>query len=468
MHSVGIDKFLESSLYKIMINKHGDILGMTNALKGLTNQDNEPKHISDLFDVDLLEKIELHLMDRDFQRGHLQNGLTGKLLLKKKTFASCYIIYQPQSERAIITIKTSEQKREFFKVYENAFQEADIPMGIFNEWGLFVSVNDRFKKLDFYRDTGLLHLKTFLKALHHENEFCIATHIRNTRKNGLTQSRWAYHGKNQTCYYNITTQLDQATDLFVIKLIDVTEEENLLRLLAHSDQLSTTGEIAASVAHEIRNPMTTLQGFLQLLEHEVEGNAQKYVMIIQEEVKRMNDILNEMLSLSKPSTDVMSLFSLDSLVDEVLLLLRPKALLDQINLVYENFIEEPLLIKGNPNRIKQIFVNLIKNSMEAMDSSGTLTVNLYEGDAKTVDVMIADTGTGMSPEILETIFLPFVTLKEGGTGLGLPFVKKTVNEYGGNISVKSEVGKGTEFLISFPRAILASESEIEDKIVSFS
>lgn len=456
MHTMDINKFLESSLYKMMINKDGDILGMTKTLKVLTNEDSMPKHISDIFDADLLEQVELQLKDKDVQHGYVKKGLSGQLILKKKIFVSCYIIYQPQSERAIITIKNLEQKRDFIKVYENAFNEANVPMAIINEWGLFVAVNRQFKEFAISRNTNFVDFETFLEAFHHEKEFCFATLLRNTRKTGFTQTRWAYHGKNQTCFYNIITQLDQDTDTFIVKLLDVTEEEHLLRLLAHSDQLSTTGEIAASVAHEIRNPMTTLQGFLQLLEYEVEGNAQKYVTIIQEEVKRMNEILNEMLSLSKPSTDVMSYFSLASLVDEVLVLLRPKALLDQINLINENLTEDQVLINGNPNRMKQIIVNLVKNSMEAMEPNDTLSISVYESDPHNVDVMIADTGVGMSKEIMENIFVPFVTTKEGGTGLGLPFVKKTVNEYGGSISVKSELGKGTEFHLSFPRAVCSS------------
>ncbi|WP_301108151.1 ATP-binding protein [Sporosarcina sp.] len=455
MQTVDSDQFLESSSYKIMVNKNGDILGMTKAMKCLMDHDNEPKHISDLFDTDLLGQVELQLKDRDFQGGYVKNGLTGHLL-QKNICASCYIIYQPQSERAIITIKITKNKNDFFKVYENAFNEANIPMAIINEMGLFVTVNREFKELAFSRNTELIHFKTFLEAFHHESEFCFASLLRNTRKTGFTQTRWTYHGQDQIYFYNIITQLDLDTNIIIVKLLDVTEEENLQRLLAHSVQLSTTGEIAASVAHEIRNPMTTLQGFLQLLEHEVKGNAQKYVTIIQEEVKRMNEILNEMLSLSKPSVDVMSLFSLSSLVEEVLVLLRPKAMLDQINLENENLTQEQVLIKGNPNRVKQIFVNLIKNSMEAMGPNDTLSVCVYESDPHNVCVLIADTGIGMSKEIMENIFVPFVSTKEGGTGLGLPFVKKTVNEYGGSISVKSELGKGTEFRVNFPRAVYSS------------
>ncbi|WP_194841528.1 two-component system sensor histidine kinase NtrB [Sporosarcina obsidiansis] len=456
MKTLDINKFLESSLFKIMINKNGEVLGMTKAFKALLNMDSTPNYISEIFDKGLLEQIEEYLADSFLKQAITQNCLTGYLIQENKRLASCYIIYQPHSEKAIITIKIDEQRGNLSHLYENAFKQANVPMALVNEWGFFVSMNEEFNRIFPRQFLGtFLHLKKFLESFHCDKAFCYSEYLHKAKTEGYVQYKMVYRENGYDMHLNVLLQRDRETEMYVLKILDISEQEHLLQLLAHSDQLSTTGEIAASIAHEVRNPMTTLQGFLQLLEHEVTGNAYKYVTVIQGEVKRMNEILNEMLSLSKPSVDEITVFSLSVLVEDVLVLLRPKALLDQINLFSEILVKEPVLIKGNPNRMKQVLVNLLKNAMEAMEPKGILNVQVLEGEEESVDIFISDTGIGMSEEIMETIFLPFVSGKPGGTGLGLPFVKKTVNEFGGSISVSSELGKGSVFHLIFPRTAVA-------------
>ncbi|EGQ27125.1 two component sensor histidine kinase [Sporosarcina newyorkensis 2681] len=452
LKSTDINKFLESSLFKIIINHNGEILGMTKAFKSLVKENDLPKYISEIFDERLLVQIENILVHSSFQQITVQERVKGCLKDDCDKHVSCYIIYQPRSEKAIITIKMDEQTKTLSQLYESAFQTAKIPMALVNEWGFFVSLNEEFNKTFFDPTRGTsIHLKSFLENFHHDEEFCYTEYVVQAKNEGVAQRKLSYQKNGDIQYFNLLLEVDSATEMFILRVLDMTEQEHMLQLLAHSDQLSTTGEIAASIAHEVRNPMTTLHGFLQLLEHEVTGSAHKYVTVIQGEVKRMNEILNEMLALSKPRVDEVTVFSLTVLMEEVLLLLQPKALLDQINLFNENFITEPILIKANPNRVKQILVNLLKNAMEAMGPKGTLTVHVCEGEQQNVDILISDTGTGMSEEMMEKIFLPFVSGKAGGTGLGLPFVKKTVTEYGGSIAVSSEEGVGSVFKLTFPR-----------------
>lgn len=424
LKTMDINNFLESSLLKILMNKQGEILGMTKAFQTLIDDDYTTTHASDIFDRNLMDQIETFLLQS---------------------------IYQPSSEKAIITVKINEQKDKINSLYERTFQTATVPMALINEWGFFISVNEEFNRTFLHRSNGVyLHLKKFLADLRKDDDFSIAKIFEEARLTGSASVKMRYERNGETLYFNTKLLRDQQTGMYIVRLIDITEQEILLQRLAHSDQLSTTGEIAASIAHEVRNPMTTLQGFLQLLEHEVTGNAHKYVTVIQGEVQRMNEILNEMLTLSRPSVDEVTVFSLTVLVEDILVLLRPKALLDQINIVTEYNVHEPVLIKGNPNRMKQVFVNLLKNAMEAMEPNGKLTVLICEEKEGFIEIYITDTGCGMTEETMHSIFLPFVTKKMGGTGLGLPFVQKTVSEYGGIISVSSVAGEGTVFHVSLP------------------
>ncbi|ARD49140.1 nitrogen regulation protein NR(II) [Sporosarcina sp. P33] len=454
--TININEFLDSSLLKLTLDVNGSILDMTEEVKILLGQNPLPRHMSDIFYQDLLLQIEERLSNNkpEMVTGH--SILTGHLIGENKNLKPCYIIYQYHSGKVIITIKVGEWKKKMHQVYENIFTTSNCSMALVNEWGFLVSTNNQFTQEFPIQSSGdFVHLQEFFKQVTPVPPFSYQAYILEARTSGFAQRKMSYDVNGELRYFNVYLGLDRETEMFVLKAVDITETELLFDQLAHSDQLCTTGEIAASIAHEVRNPMTTLQGFLQLLEHEVSGNARNYVAVIQDEVKRMNEILNEMLALSKPAVDEVTIFSLTVLVEEVLVLLRPKALLDHIHLVNEMYVNEPVLIRANPNRIKQVLVNLLKNAMEAMEAKGRLTVIVEEGDMGNVNVLVKDTGVGMDEEMLQKIYLPFVSGKEGGTGLGLPFVKKTVQEYGGTISVTSEIGKGTTFQLSFPKISLA-------------
>ncbi|PIC71653.1 hypothetical protein CSV77_00140 [Sporosarcina sp. P16b] len=454
--TLDINRYLESSLFKIVLDEEGDILNMTEAVKLLMPKDFIPHHISEIFDHSLLEQIEKRLFLLKTETTADQTVLTGHLIMPNNNREPCYIIYQQYNGRALLTIKIGEQNHKLHQLYESAYLTATIPMALVNESGYIVSTNDLFSEIfPDQNSSELLHLQDLFNLMVPTSSFSFEEYILKALTQGSSTVKMSYTFKEIQRYQDVSLKLDCKTQMFILRIVDITEQERLFEQLAHSDQLSTTGEIAASIAHEVRNPMTTLQGFLQLLEHEVTGNAQMYVNVIQDEVKRMNEILNEMLALSKPTVDEITVFSLSVLIEDVLILLRPKALLDQIHLVNEFNATGSLLIKANPNRIKQVFINLLKNAMEAMSTNDTLSVLISEGDQQNVDIFISDTGSGMEKEMLENLFLPFITNKPGGTGLGLPFVKKTVQEYGGSISVTSEIGKGTVFHLSFPQIFVS-------------
>lgn len=442
----------EQSLLKITVDETGSVVSFTNALHEILGSTAFCNHISALFDSRLAEKILETIHYAHKRKKLVQNRLSGSMITPEKLCVTCSIIYYPLREKGIITLQIDESIKNNEKTLHCFFKTSVTPMALLDKEGFFLQISESFsKRFPYPPEVEKIHLHDFLGRFQRAQADNAAECMLAAAEYSMYEEKLTLHEDGAVRHFNMRLRYAPETNAYIVKTFDITEQEDLYRRLEHSDQLSITGEIAASIAHEVRNPMTTLHGFLQLLEHKVTGDAHKYVTVIQEEVIRINEILNEMLTLAKPIVDEVTIFSLSVLVDDVLTLLRPKALLDQITVVCDNRLTEPALIQANPNRMKQVLVNLLKNSMEAMDDSGILTVQLSEQEEGVLQLLVSDTGTGMDKETVETIFNPFVSSKEGGTGLGLPFVKKTITEYGGSVAVSSELGKGTVFCLTMPK-----------------
>lgn len=442
----------EQSLLKITVSETGSVLSLTSALHEILGGDAFCNHISALFDSQLAESIVETLQYAHKRKKLIQNRLSGSMITPEKLCVTCSIIYYPLREKGIITLQIDESIKNNEKILHCFFKTSVTPLALLDGEGFFLQISESFSKCFPYPPAlEKIHLHHFLERFHRTQADNAAECMLAAEEYGAYEEKLTLHEDGAVCHFNMRLRYARETNAYIVTTFDITEQEELYRRLEHSDQLSITGEIAASIAHEVRNPMTTLHGFLQLLEHKVTGDAHKYVTVIQEEVIRINEILSEMLTLAKPVVDEVTIFSLSVLVDDVLTLLRPKALLDQITVICDNRLTEPALIQANPNRMKQVLVNLLKNSMEAMSASGILTVQLSEQEDGMLQVLVSDNGAGMDKEMIETIFSPFVSSKQGGTGLGLPFVKKTITEYGGSVAVSSELGKGTVFCLTIPR-----------------
>lgn len=251
-------------------------------------------------------------------------------------------------------------------------------------------------------------------------------------------------------YYKVIAIKDFSTNFTLIKIKNHTKKVILQQQAAQKDSLLEVGQLAASVAHEIRNPITTLKGFTQLLKVKANDETLKYLSVIEDEIQRMELILSEMLNLSKPVEEKKEMISLKNLLKNIVCVIGPKATLENIKITEEYDLSETFFIMGEEGRLKQVFLNLLKNSLESMEPGGTLTIYMQSCDEGLVNVIIKDTGKGIEETNLNQIFMPYFTTRLDGTGLGLPFVLKTVEEHGGSISVSSEVGEGTSFILSFP------------------
>jgi len=254
---------------------------------------------------------------------------------------------------------------------------------------------------------------------------------------------------SRTCYYEISSIFDEYNNIIVTVINDETEKKQLQHKVEHQQALNVVGQMAASIAHEIRNPLTSLKGFTELLKLNADDESRMYLSVIDSELQRMEQILSELLVLSKPTTMKVELLELDHIVKQVIEFMLPDALMKNIMIQYISTSNQ-VYIGGSENRLKQVLMNLIKNAMESMNNGGTITVEMATIDCAIVELMIKDEGVGMDSTTLQNLFQPFYTTKSTGTGLGLAFVKKVIEEHEGVIGVSSELQKGTCFHLQFP------------------
>jgi two-component system sensor histidine kinase HydH len=223
--------------------------------------------------------------------------------------------------------------------------------------------------------------------------------------------------------------------------------------MARGERLATVGNLAAAVAHEIRNPLSAVSMGLQRLRAEFEpAEREEYlrmVDLVQGEVRRLNGIVEEFLSLARPIRLSLGPVPVADLVGEVGQLIEPQA--RAAGIVVEQEIPAPLgEVAADRDRLKQVLLNLVLNAIEAMPAGGRLTLGATISGSAPV-LTVADTGSGIAPELLPRVFEPYVTTKTRGLGLGLAIARRIVEAHGGRIEAESRAGQGTRFRITLPR-----------------
>jgi signal transduction histidine kinase len=213
------------------------------------------------------------------------------------------------------------------------------------------------------------------------------------------------------------------------------------------EKLSAIGQLAAGLAHEIRNPLTSIRGFIQISMMESE-EMKKWESIILPEIDRINDLLKQFLDLSDTRPSQFVRFELDGLIADVLRLLEPKAILDGHQLTAEP-PPSPVVVEGDPEKLKQVLINLIKNGLESLGEKGQVWIR-WRKLRDRIHIRVQDNGCGIQPEHMSRIFDPFFTTKGDGTGMGLSICHRIISDHGGQIHVTSQPGRGTIFNIHLP------------------
>jgi PAS domain S-box-containing protein len=242
-----------------------------------------------------------------------------------------------------------------------------------------------------------------------------------------------------------------AADELSIILRDITDMKKMQQELLRSQSLAAVGEMAATVAHEVKNPLAAISGPLQILAEDLPpGHPHKELMKeILGQVRRLDGTVRGLLAISKPTTLTRQTFIFREVAERVARLMVEHDSCRGIQIQVEGGEELPL--SGDAALLEQVLWNLLLNSAEAMKAGGRIVVSLKE-DAGDLVASITDSGAGIPPELLAKIFRPFVTTKRGGTGLGLPLCRKIVEAHGGAIDVSSQVGAGTTVRVRLPRS----------------
>ncbi len=238
-------------------------------------------------------------------------------------------------------------------------------------------------------------------------------------------------------------------DKIMIIVRDITDRKKTEELLNKSDTLAAIGQLAAGVAHEVRNPLTVIKGFIQLFQINKE-DQEKYFDLMLSEIERIEAILQEFLSIAKTdelSTEKKNLYQI---FKNVVSLINTKAIMTNIQVeLYAD--SKDIIIECSENQLKQVFINILQNSIEAMPDGGRISIHIKEIGKDGIIISVIDKGIGIPEERIKRLGEPFYSTKEKGTGIGLMLSYKIIESHQGNISIMSEVGVGTTVTIYLPK-----------------
>jgi two-component system, sporulation sensor kinase B len=247
--------------------------------------------------------------------------------------------------------------------------------------------------------------------------------------------------------FGLMTWLTLITVFFFIENLD--QQKQIQKQLQRADKLNVISQLAASVAHEVRNPMTSVRGFLQLMsaDDQLDGKHKRYIEISLKELEHAQSVINDYLALAKPNDKNPSCIDLSKEIKNTIELMSSYTHIK--NVTINASIEDSLHVKGLKDEIKQVLVNILKNGIEAIENSGMINVNAYKA-GHFIIMEIEDNGKGMSQNQLKLLGTPFYSTKDKGTGVGLTVSYQIIHSMKGTVQVESIEGKGTKFTIQLP------------------
>lgn len=256
----------------------------------------------------------------------------------------------------------------------------------------------------------------------------------------------------------------------MINFQDLTDYKRMEESLKKADRLAAVGELAARIAHEIRNPLAAVSGAVQLIAGgaSIDANDKKLFDIILRETDRLNLLIRDFLGYARPTQPNVRLFNLAELLNEIRALVGTDSRFAAVNV--ENEVNTGLEVLIDPDQFRQVFWNLLVNAAEAMPAGGQVVIDAThvteilpgERPKRAVKIIVSDNGSGMSAENVAQVFEPFFSTKGGGTGLGLATVYRIIEAHGGHIAVDSSPGKGTSFIIVLPEQQPAGQPPVDE------
>lgn len=238
---------------------------------------------------------------------------------------------------------------------------------------------------------------------------------------------------------------------FILSISDRTQEIELYNMAKHNDKMQSLGVLSAGLAHELRNPLTAIKTFIDLIPMKIENEdfRKELLNIVPRELARLNDLVSSLLNYSKPKNPKPKKIKLDNVLDEVLILFKKNLQEKSIKITKNN---TDIYLFVDESQLKQILINIIINSIDAIESDGLINIESMVIEKK-ASIIISDNGIGIPKEILNKLFEPFYSSKSSGYGIGLSITERLIKENNGAIKIYSEVGLGTKVIIQLPTQI---------------
>jgi len=395
------------------------------------------------------------LLNTFYEKGQIRDELlflmpNGQLkqleFTAKKHFVdgSNLTIFRNASERYKMEKELRESEERFRKVFEGTLDG----MVLWNRQYEIIDINPVAAEfLKAVRDDIIG--KSIWEIIDERLKDEINIHIEELERLGTSDSTLTISSELGNKYFELSSKGNVASNLSLTVIRNVTEKIGMQEQLQKSDTLSVVGELAAGIAHEIRNPMTALKGFIQLLEMSMQEDHSMYFKVIMSELRRIESTITEFLILAKPQAIQFKDNDMRKVMNETLELLNGQALMHNIQFNVEYANELPYVF-CEPNQMKQVFINIIKNAIEVMPQGGFVTIKMDNQPKEYIHIVVEDQGEGIPEKKIKRLGEPFYTTKERGTGLGLMVSYKIIKEHKGKVKVESEVGVGTKFHIYIP------------------
>lgn len=337
-----------------------------------------------------------------------------------------------------------------------ALDESSI-VAMTNAQGVITYVNDKFEEISKYKKEDIIgkdhHI---LNSGYHSKLF-----FKNLWKTIGSGQVWKGEIRNRAkdgSYYWVDTTIVPFMNKkgkpyqYLAIRNDITERKRTEEILNRQDKLAAVGQLAAGVAHEIRNPLTSMKGYAEfLLEDEKDEQRREFMEIILDEINRVNHIVEDFMVLAKPKAVDLEEKNIIPIIQNVLSLLEFDARKKKVRMHF-NANKDIVQIECDEDRLKQVFLNFIKNGIEAMPNGGDISVGVNVTESQ-VQISIQDTGVGIPEDKLKKIGEPFYTTKKNGNGLGLMVSYKIIESHNGTVYIESELNKGTTFNIVLPAHI---------------
>ena len=357
---------------------------------------------------------------------------------------------EQQVEERTSELKISEQK------YRALFDHAGMAVALISENEKIIMVNKSFEILSEY-------MKHELEGIRHLSDFLSSEDIQEIKSihDDVNKNREVIFPFNRECKFidrlenrkniNLTLNLIPGTGKLLVSIVNVTELRELQKKLTRTEHLAVIGELSASIAHEIRNPLVAINTSVGILKSDLglTGEDEELMNIISEESMRLNKIVDDFLKFARPNEPQFIETNINLLIHDTLILLKSR-----LNGIYAKIelADHLPLSYADPDQLKQVLVNMVLNAIDATPDGGAIYISTDSVQSKNgynaLKIILKDTGRGIKESDLKKIFQPFYSTKEDGVGMGLAICERIVQNHNGEIRVESKNGEGTQFIIT--------------------